>query len=104
TRHESTVRLGLHGRRDRASRHARAGPELSSQAIHAGRARAKGAGRAGRHMNWKLLGAGAALVVAAGVHAMWLAPRWTQRLPPGWTASPRYAGPPGYRGPRTRTL
>ena len=55
-------------------------------------------------MNWKLLGAGGALVVAAGVHAMWLAPRWTQRLPPGWTASSRYVGTLGYADPRTGRL
>ena len=55
-------------------------------------------------MNWKLLGAGGGLVVAAGVHAMWLAPRWTQRLPPGWTASSRYVGTLGYADPRTGRL
>ena len=55
-------------------------------------------------MNWKLLGAGGTLVVAAGVHAMWLAPRWTQRLPPGWTASSRYVGTLGYADPRTGRL
>ena len=44
------------------------------------------------------------MVVAAGVHAMWLAPRWTQRLPPGWTASSRYVGTLGYADPRTGRL
>jgi len=57
-----------------------------------------------RRPNNRAAVAGLALVGAAAAWHFGLAPRWTQRLPPGWSASSRYVGTLGYADSRTGRL